>query len=79
MLRVLWVSKTQSYSGMRAVRGLRMFPGSHALRSCSIATSSDGVRDKLSHGALATPIPCSAEIVPPKDVAKRHIASSASN
>ena len=56
--------------------GLRMFSGSHDLRSRSIATSSAGVRTKLSHGALA--IPCSAEIVPPKDVARRQIASSAS-
>ena len=46
--------------------GLRMPSGSSACLTARCAARSAGDRIKSSHGALATPMPCSAEIVPPR-------------
>ena len=56
------------YSGERTP-GLRRPAGSRARLTAAIAASSAGVRTRCSQRDLATPTPCSAEIVPPSPAA----------
>jgi hypothetical protein len=56
--------------------GFSVADGSSAERILANSPRSASVRASGSHGALSAPMPCSAEMDPPRDATKENTASS---